>query len=158
MRRLLWLLLALLLSPEFLVAVLLFGFYFFFSSILSELGHHLVSDKEVWKYLPALPTALAAYAFSMSFKIRSPSKGELNKLLYEWPLYQLLIDRVYVGIFYAIACFALSLLLWISGGSQDNAIVALLFLEAVAVSGISALTMHEAAQRLPEILVKYGQL
>ncbi|MBM7124681.1 hypothetical protein ACFFJT_20445 [Dyella flava] len=153
-----WLLFAVFVSPEFLLSLILYGFYFFFPSTFDVLGRHLVSDKEVWKYLPTLPSALAAYAFSMSFKIRAPSKERLRKILYEWPLYNLLVDRVYVGILYAVLCFVLSLFLWILGEGLGSSISALLFLEATAVSGVSALTMHEAAQKLPEILIKYCDL
>ncbi|GGA24979.1 hypothetical protein [Dyella nitratireducens] len=158
MKRLLWLLLAMFVSPEFLVAVILYSLYFFLPSVLNVLGHHLKGDKEVWKYLPILPGALAAYTFNMSAKIRAPSKEELNQVLYGWPLYQLVVDRVYVGIFYSVVCFILSLLLWMLGESLGDSIIALFFLEATVVSGVSALTMHEAAQKLIEILVKHSTL
>ena len=158
MMRLLWLFLAVFVSPELLVALIIFGLYFFSPSLFGMLGQHLKNDKEVWKYLPILPVALVTYVFSMSSKVRVPSKEELNKVLYEWPLYKLLVDRTDVGIFYSVICVVFSLITWILGGGLEDSIIGLLFFEAIVVSAVSALAMYEAAQKIQEILIKNSSL
>lgn len=156
MKRLKNFLLAALVSPEVVVALAIFAFVSYAPEQAAILGNAIRSDAEVWKYLPAITLLFAGAAINSSFKLRAPLESFSNKPLYEWPLYPLLVDRVYVGLAYGIASAIASLFLWFLGGRISPSQIATVFLLATAVSGVTALTMLLAQQSLRELLEKYS--
>lgn len=155
MNRLKNILAAIFVSPEALAILLIFANFYFLPDYFSLLGKNIRSDPEIWKYLPTLPSLFAGAAITFSAKINAPLENTSNKKLYQWSDYQLLKDRVYVGIFLAILAAFVSLFLWIFGGKWSEKIIGLLFLMSVISSGITALTMFLAPQSLREYLEKH---
>lgn len=143
-------------SPELLLVLVLIAFISFVPETLGELGDKLRADPEVWKYLPSLTLLFAGAVFAYSSKIRAPVECGGAKPLYEWPLYQLLVDRVNVSLVFASASFAASLILWVFGKSWSSATVGVVFLGANGVAGTTAVTMLLAHQKLRELLVRFG--
>ncbi|XQA62840.1 hypothetical protein ACM9XD_05670 [Xanthomonas sacchari] len=152
MNRIKNILFAFLFSPEALIAVVVIAFSYFFSSQAIALGKAIRSDAEVWKYLPGLTLIFAGAAINSSIKIRAPLESSSNKVLYQWPMYQLLVDRVYVGIFYGVASAAISLFIWIIGKEISFIVTASLFLAATLISAVTSMTMLLAQQRIRELL------
>nr|WP_131515295.1 hypothetical protein [Pseudomonas chengduensis] len=142
-------------SPEILLALGVFAFVTLSPESAANLGNAIRSESEIWKYLPALTFIFAGAAINYSFKLRAPLENSSNKALYQWPLYHLLVDRVYIGLFYGISSAAASFILWIIGQQLSPHHVALVFLIATTVSGTTALTMLLAQQKLRELLDKY---
>lgn len=147
---------ALFVSPEAVVAFLVFLWFFLDPTSLELLGAHLKSDTEVWKYLPSLVLIFAGTAFRFSFKIRAPLDSSFNRVLYEWPLYPLLVARVVVGMIFAIFSGGLGLVTWIFGQHLNDLVVGAMFILAAGVSATTALTMMLAYQKLRELLERYG--
>lgn len=152
MNRIKYLLIALAVSPEVLVGLLVAAFVVIFPRHAAAFGETIRSDAEVWKYLPGLTFIFVGFIIKSSFTLRAPLESSSNKVLYCWPGYQFLVDRVYVGLFYGIASTIASLALWFFGKAFDPILVALIFLSATLVSGMTALTMLLAQQKLREIL------
>jgi len=147
---------ALFISPEAVVAFLVLLWFLFNPTSLELFGSHLKYDTEVWKYLPSLVLIFAGTAFRFSFKIRAPLDSSFNRILYEWPLYPLLVARVMVGLFFAACSGALGLATWIFGQHLDDLTVGAMFILAVGVSATTALTMMLAYQKLRELIERYG--
>lgn len=147
---------ALFISPEAVVAFLVFLWAFLNPISLELFGAHLKSDAEVWKYLPSLVLVFAGAAFRFSFKIRAPLDGSFNRVLYEWPLYPLLVARVMVGLIFATCSGVLGLATWVFGRNLDDLTVGAMFFLAAGVSATTALTMMLAYQKLRELIERYG--
>ena len=144
--------LALLVSPEIVVCLSVLGLVVVIPDHIASLGEVIRSDPEVWKYLPALTFIFSGAAINSSFKLRAPLENFSNKVLYRWPAYQLLVDRVYIALFYGICSAGGSLALWVFGLKLEPVWVASVFLAATLMSGVTALTMILAQQKLRELL------
>lgn len=155
MKRIRNLLLTTFVSPELVVVLLVAMGYVYSSEFIDALGRKLKSDSEVWKYTPTLILLFAGAAFGFSSKIRAPLENSSNKLLYEWPLYPLLVDRVLVSMAFSSTCGAIGLLLWVFGQSLPATTVGGVFLVATGVSATTALTMLLAHQKLRELIDRY---
>jgi len=143
-------------SPEAVVALLcLLPYYYFFDS-LAELGGMLKTDAEIWKYLPTLTLGFSGVAFVVSSKIRAPLENFSNKALYEWPHYQLLVDRVLISLGFSVICGVASLAIWMLGTRLSAEVIGVVFLVATSVSATTALTMFLAQQRVRELVDRYG--
>lgn len=156
MKRVRNLLLSILVSPELVVVLLVTGGLVYSSEFMTILGKKLKSDSEIWKYMPTLTLLFSGAAFGLSSKIRAPLESCSNKLLYEWPLYPLLVDRVLVSMAFAGICGAIGLLLWVFGQSLPATTVGGVFLAATGVSATTAFTMLLAHQKLRELIDRYG--
>jgi hypothetical protein len=84
-------------SPELVVLLLVAVGFVYIPESITALGNKLKSDSEVWKYMPTLTLLFSGTAIGLSSKIRAPMENSSNKLLYEWSLYPLLVDRVLVS-------------------------------------------------------------
>ncbi|HXE96937.1 MAG TPA: hypothetical protein VN642_11055 [Dongiaceae bacterium] len=158
MKRFRNLLLSIFVSPELVVVLLVVVGLVYSPEFMGALGKKLKSDSEVWKYMPTLTLLFSGAAFGLSSKIRAPLENSSNKLLYEWPLYPLLVDRVLVSMAFACICGATGLLLWVFGQSLSATTVGCVFLAATGVSATTAFTMLLAHQKLREIIDRYGTL
>lgn len=156
MKRVNNILFCLFLSPELLMFLLVATGFVYLPESISALGNKLKSDSEVWKYMPTLTLLFSGAAFNLSSKIRAPLENSSNKLLYEWPLYPLLVDRVLVSMVFAGLCGATGLMLWVFGQSVPAKLVGGVFLAATSVSATTAITMLLAHQKLRELIDKYG--
>lgn len=156
MKRINNLLFCLFVSPELVVLLLIAVGFVYSPESMIALGKKLKSDSEVWKYIPTITLVFSGAAFGLSSKIRAPLENSTNKLLYEWPLYQLLVDRVLVSMAFAGICGATGLLLWIFGQSFTATTVGVLFLVSTGVSATTAFTMLLAHQKLRELIDRYG--
>ncbi len=152
MNRLKNFLIAALVSPEVAIGLAVAVFAISAPRTAAALGDAIRSDAEVWKYLPALTLLFSGAAINSSFKLRAPLESFFNKILYHWPGYQLLVDRVYIGLFYGISSAAASLALWIVGQKINPILTASVFLAATLISGATALSMLLAQQKLRELL------
>lgn len=146
--------LALFIAPELLIILSVICSSNLFPELVKTVGDAVLADDEIWKYLPGLTLAFASTAITYSSKLRAPLENTSNKTLYEWPLYQLLVDRVYISLFYAITAVAASFYLWFFGKQLDPIKVAVIFLSSCIAAGTTALTMILAHQKLREILEK----
>ncbi|MCP4988060.1 MAG: hypothetical protein GY928_19010 [Colwellia sp.] len=135
-------------SPEFLVLIVIFGIYQFYPPFLKSIGTKIQADAEVWRYLPTLTFVMASLAFTFSSKLRAPLVNKSNKILYDWPLYQLFVDRVIVSLLFAIVCAITALVLWVYGASMGSVQVGAVFLGSTISVSTTAITMLLAHQKL----------
>lgn len=156
MKRLKNVFFAVIISPEFVILLLLVYSVINYPEMVTEFGNKLRSDADVWKYMPTLILMFSGAAFTFSSKIRAPLEGSSNKLLYEWPLYQLLVDRVIVSLALSSICGATGLLLWFVGQSFSSLVIGSLFIGTASISAVTALTMLLAHQKLREFIDRYN--
>ncbi len=156
MKRIKNVLIAVFVSPELVVILLIVLGVIYSPNPIDALGKKLRSDSEVWKYMPTLTLLFSGAAFTLSSKIRAPLENSSNRLLYEWPLYPLLVDRVIVSLVFAVACGAAGFFLWVLGQSLSPRTVGAMFLAATVVSATTAFSMLLAHQKLRELIDRYG--
>ena len=156
MKRILDILKLTIISPETLFLLLMYFFWKNDYSFLTLLGEKIRSNEEVWKYVPVLPFLFSGATFKFSSKLRAPLENSSNKELYEWPGYQKVVDRVIASIIICILCCAVSLVIWIFSNEIPQAMLGMLFLSSVVISGISTLLVYLASHKIREILERYG--
>ncbi len=144
-----------LISPElcFLLAVVLV--YQLWPDVLSFAGQPFKEKGDVWKYLPTLPILFTGIVFKGGEKIRAPLDNAMNKILYEWPFYNFLRNRVLFSFFICIFCSISAISLWIFIDSLKPSIVGAIYISATGISGLTALCIILALPSLKEILCKY---
>jgi hypothetical protein len=135
------------------VVVLSVAVELWWPGLFSMLGKKLEADGEIWKYMPTLTIGLAVYSFNLSSKIRAPLQDDSNRVLYEWPVYKYLVDRVYISMGYCVVAALGSLVLWLIGKGLNDDLVGLIFISATAMASATAITMLLSKQKLVEILV-----
>ena len=148
---------ATIISPEFLIISIVLGVYFLYPQLMGAVGEKIKLENELWKYLFSLPFIFTAISIRQSSKIRAPLENSSNKVLYEWEFYNRIIDRVYIGIIYSILSSICVVSVLIFQGEINNKIVGSIFIAGTCVSGIVALTMFFAPQKLRELLEKYAE-
>jgi hypothetical protein len=155
MKRLKFLLSGFFISPEFLSIIVAFGIGFSFADQAVIVGNLIRGNSEAGKYLSGFIATLSTSVFVLSSKIRSPQEKGTNKILYEWPYYNLLLDRVYLSFFYAIFSGAASIVLLIAGTILSAKWIFILSACALLTACSAALTVFLAHQKIREILEKY---
>lgn len=122
---------------------------------LTMVGDKISSNDEIWKWLPTLPLFFAGIAFRLSSKVRAPfDKG--NKQLYEWYHYNRITDRIYAAYILVSASVISNVSIWMFTDVFTSSMLGLVFLISVGVSGFVALQIFLAAQKIREILERYG--
>lgn len=149
-------LIAILVSPELLVALVVWALLLHFPGAFSEIGTKLVSDSENWKYVTVVPTGLFVWSVTLFGDIRNPVDKEANRLLYAWPHYGLLVGRLYVALALSGVAAAVAVALWLLGKGLDHAAIGALFVGALGVSLVVAATLTFARSRIRELLVQHS--
>lgn len=146
---------AIFISPEAIFLLLSVMVIVYRPELLSDLGTKLKSDSNAWKYLPTLTLLFSGAALRLSSKLRAPLENSSNKVLYNWPLYHFLVDRVIVSIGLSILCGLIGLSLWVFGKDLSGEAVGEMFVISTGMSAITALTMLLAHQKIRELIEKY---
>lgn len=132
------------------------GVYLYFECeiLMGNIGGLLKSNQELIKYLAGAIVAVAIYTITASNKIRFPSDRSVNKKLYEWPMYEYILDRVNIAFFFAVVSSIVGLFLWLYFDSIEMVLFATLFFCAIVVVLISAFNVFVAGQTIKETLEK----
>ena len=152
MRRLIDIKRMILISPELCVILLVVLLNIYAEKPINTLGSLFKTNDEIWKFLPSLPLLFSGIAFKTSSKVRAPLDTGSNKALYEWPLYHMVTDRILLSKIYCLVCGAGAISIWLFCKQLPEYIIASIFLLSTIISGVTALLMHDAAQKIREIL------
>lgn len=149
--------LAIVTAPELLVSLVVLALLIYYPQPFALIGEKLTSDSENWKYITVLPSALFAWCVKLFSDIRSPSDKQDNKLLYDWPLYKLLVARLYLALIFSGISAATAISLWLLGKNLEHSTIGALFVGSVAVALVVSATLTFARSRLKELLTMHGQ-
>lgn len=147
---------ALFIAPELVVILLATALPIYLPDFFTTLGKNIRSDPEIWKFVPTFTLTFAAVAFTISAKVRAPLDSFSNKILYEWPHYQFLVDRVYISLFYSVVAGVAGLYLWFFGNILSEKQVGALFLGSTGSAAITALLMFLVPQKLREYIERFS--
>lgn len=150
-------LLAIVTAPELLVSLIVLAALIYYPQPFAFVGEKLTSDSESWKYIIVLPSALFAWCVKLFSDLRSPSDKQENKLLYDWPLYKLLVARLYLALVFSGLAAATAICLWLLGKHLEHRTIGALFIGATGVSLVVSATLTFARARLKELLTQHGQ-
>ena len=149
--------LAIVTAPELLISLVVLALLIYYPQPFALIGEKLTSDSENWKYITVLPSALFAWCVKLFSDIRSPSDKQDNKLLYDWPLYKLLVARLYLALIFSGISAATAISLWLLGKNLGHSTIGALFVGSVAVALVVSATLTFARSRLKELLTMHGQ-
>jgi len=139
-------------APELVLIFFIVLLNLYASKYLIMLGTQFQANDEIWKFLPTLPILFSGFAFKASSKLRAPLDSASNKILYEWPLYHMITDRVMLSKVYCLVCCAGAISIWLFCKQLPASFIASIFLVSTLVSGATALLIHEASQKLREVI------
>lgn len=142
-------------SPEVVFLLVILLVYQLKPEWLFLVGLPFKKNGEIWKFLPSLPILFTGVVIKVGGKIRAPLENSSNKLLYGWPLYSFLRNRVLVSIFICILCSIGALTIWLFIENLTPITVGAIYLLSVGISGLTALCIVLALPTLKEILGKY---
>jgi hypothetical protein len=145
---------ALIISPELVAALIIIGISIFQPNWVEAVGNKVKSDQEIWKFLPAIPFAILAWAISQSKDILFPSASSSNRLLLDWPYYWKLKIRVIVSMFLILLCVFASLAIWIFKDEASSLVIGSVFGISTMVSCVVACTLWLATINIRQIVEK----
>jgi len=148
--------LAIVTAPELLVSLIVLALLIYYPQPFVLVGEKLTSDSENWKYITAMPSALFVWCVKLFGDIRSPSDKQENKLLYDWPLYKLLVARLHLALVFSGLSAGTAISLWLLGKNLGHHTIGALFVGSVGVSLVVSATLTFARSHLKELLTKHG--
>jgi len=150
MRQFLDFLRCIFISFEFLWVIIIFFVRETFPNLFETIGIALSSEKDIIKYLPAIPIALSGFSISMAWRILTPTNS--NRELYDYPDYWRIKLRTILAILAASGSAAIAVSIWFFSPHLNAADVGSLFSGAIGISAITCLSMLFAAFSIREIL------
>jgi len=145
---------ALVVSPEMLSAIIIIAISVYQPNWVEALGNKVKSDQEIWKFLPAIPFAILAWAVPQSKDILFPSASSSNRLLLDWPSYWILKIRVIVSMLLILFCVFASLAIWIFKDEASPFIIGSVFAISTMVSCVVGCTLWLATINIRQIVEK----
>ncbi len=142
-------------SPEFLMLLLVFVLNYYFPFIFEFIGSKLKSNDEIWKYIPALPMLFCGFTFKFSSKITTPLENASNKPLYEWGAFHKINDRVVASYLICILCCFAAFSIWLLVKELESNILGCILIAAISISGLTAFQIILAAQKIRQVVELY---
>ena len=139
-------------SPEFLVMLLILMFNYFYPEFFTLIGKKLNENDELWKYIPTLPVLFCGITFRISAKLNAPLENTSNKKLYEWASFHQITDRIMASYFICIICCICAFLIWFFMKELGLNLVGMLLLGASIISGLTAFQIFIASQKIRQII------
>jgi len=149
-KRIIDILRVILISPEFLILLIVLVLQIYKADWLILIGKQFQSNNEIWKFLPTLPMLFTSLVFKFGKNIRIPLEN--NKQLYQWDEYYRITDRVHIGIYISILSSIGAISVWLLIDIISNLYIGIIFISSIGISGFSALTMYLASISIREVL------
>ncbi len=144
-------------SFEFLTALLFFLFYNYFEDFFSQIGKNFLGSGDITNIIYAIPTALIVASIKFASDLLTPLKDKSNNILYEWPDFWKLKMRVWIAISISIFAGIVSIASISLNGIIKDSTLACLFFGGIAVSGVAVFSEIIAKFKLREILDVYNK-
>lgn len=150
MRRIIDILRATFISPEFAILLIIIAVMQYKPEWFTLVGKQFQTNNEIWRFLPTLPLLFTNLVFKYGKNIRVPL--EKNRRLYEWDNYHRITDRVFIGIFISVLCSIGAISIWFLTEKTSAINLGAIFIATVSISGFSAFTMYLASISIREVL------
>lgn len=157
MIRLKFFIFGLFISFEFLIIVLITCLSLLFYDYAIIIGDLIRGNQEVLKLLLGFLTALTASVFALSSKIRAPNEKSTNRVLYNWEMYPLLRDRVYISFIYVVFSSLIGVSIFLFLSILSSLLICILSLTSTIVACITTFSIFIAHQEIREIIEKYHE-
>jgi hypothetical protein len=138
------LVLAIFVSPEFLIAAAALVLYEVAPSVFRVLGDSLSSRNEAFKWVSLAPAAVLVFTLKCAKDALLP-KDERAELLAAWPDFYILKNRVLVGLFYVFATVCATVGVWASGADIKRVSISGAYAAALAINLTAAATVWYAS-------------
>jgi len=155
MKRLLDIIRFSIISPEFVVLLLIIVLNYYFPNIFEFVGSKLKSNDEIWKYIPTLPLLFCGLTFKFSSKLTTPLENSSNKPLYEWGAFHKINDRVVASYLICILSCIAAFAIWLLVNELESNILGCILLGAITISGLTAFQVFLAAQKIRQVVELY---
>jgi len=139
-------------SYETLFFVVVVALYFYFPVFFIEIGNHLKTNNDLWKFIPSIPLIICGFSVQYAWKILMPLNGSSNRILHEWPNYWKLKYRVIISIVICAACVLSTVYIWIFSSSISELTVGAIFIASIIISLTVAFNQLLAAFKVRELM------
>ena len=155
MRELLDLVRRVIISPEFLVMILAILFLVSEPRWLDGITEVLSGAPEGVKYLSLITVAVAIWCLQQSKAILVPSEDSKG-ILQQWPKFQSLKKRVFIGLFFQAVFCALGIGAWIASPSLSNGSAVIVMGMSIVGALFGAATFYLAGIMAAEITKRHA--
>lgn len=142
-------------SPEFLVAVSAVLVIKEEPAWVTDVSKLLVGAPDGVKYLSLAPVAVSVWCLRQSRIILFPSEDSKG-ILQEWPKFQRLKERVFIGLAYQAIYCSLGIATWIRSPSLSNGNSVAVMAMSIIGSLIGAVTFYLSGIMASEITKRYA--
>jgi hypothetical protein len=154
MRQILEFLRVIIISPEIIIILSIIATSVYYPNIFTLIGFKVKSDQELWKFLPAIPLTIFAWAIAQAKDILFPSGSSSNRILLDWPEYWKLKIRVIISLLLILLSVFASLIVWIFKIEVPAVAIGAVFCGSVAISVITACCLWLAFVNIKQIVDK----
>jgi hypothetical protein len=154
MKRAWNLLLAIIISPEIVVALIFVVIYTHMPWLIIALGARVSSSGgEPIKLLAWVPVAMLSFVVYEREKLLFPDTPN-NKHLQQWPGYYHLLDRYWITIIMCGVCIILTVFIWALSLPLSEPLYLTIFLAAITISIVACLCFLSATIQVRRILLR----
>lgn len=139
-------------SIEAIILLTLLTVLYYFPEIFELIGSQILSNKDVWKFLPTIPLIICGFSVKYAWKILMPLENASNKVLYEWPNYWKLKYRVLFSILICGVCVISAIIMWIFSSTLSFVTVGMIFITSCIIPLAVALNQLLAAFKIRELM------
>lgn len=139
-------------SFETLIMVILLAVLHHSPELFENIGAQLITDKEVWKFLPTIPLIICGFSIKYAWKILMPLDNTSNRILHEWPGYWKLKYRVLFSVLVNTICVLSTIIIWIFSSKLPLIIVGAIFIASCIIPLTVAFNQLLAAFKVRELM------
>jgi hypothetical protein len=139
-------------SLEAIILLILLTVFRYFPEIFESIGSQILSNKDVWKFLPTIPLIICGFSIKYAWKILTPFDNTSNRVLYEWPNYWKLKYRVLFSIFICGICVISAIIIWIFSSKLSFVMIGFIFITSCIIPLTVALNQLLAAFKIRELM------
>ena len=139
-------------SYEALFFVIIVALCFYFPVVFVEIGNHLKTNNDIWKFIPSIPLIICSFSVRYAWKILIPLEGSSNRILHEWPNYWKLKYRVIISVIICATCILSAVSIWFFSLLLPALTVGAIFIISIIISLIVALNQFLAAFKVRELM------
>lgn len=152
MKRLLDIIRFSVISPEFLVLLLIFLINHNAPTLFEFVGNKLKTNDEVWKFIPTLPLIFCGITFKFASKLSAPLENTSNKALYEWAAFHKISDRIMASYLICILSCIFAFSIWLLVNELGASTLGCILLGSISISGLTTFLIILAAQKIRQVI------
>lgn len=144
-----------LISPEFLIGLLVFYFFNENPEVFVNITMKIKGESNIPDIVSVLPFSFVAVSYHLGMGVIRPGDEEENKILYEWPYYWMLEHRFYGSLIVCILCSLSIIWFYLNPTNLGDAALGGILVAAISISATTVFLLAIARVTLRKIMTLY---